>query len=110
MPVHFVPNPGFEHELLASPALAHDLLEPLVAEGAEGAKRHAPVRLGHLRDSVKGIVGIEHERYIGRILDTDFKAHWWEFGYRSHPHGHPYLRPAVAELLPGAPIEGGGGQ
>ena len=106
MAVSFVPNPAFEEQwrITEGVPLAHKAAEAVAA----AARRRAPYRLGHLRGKIGVSVGLEGTNVTGRVFDKDFKAHWHEFGTR-YMSAHPFLRPALAEALPGATIVGGSG-
>lgn len=106
--VRFVEDPTFEPELYVSP-VAKDVIDEATAAVADAARDYVPKRLGFLKAGIKTVFGFNEARYVGRVVSTDFKAGWYEFGYRSKPNGEPYLRPALALVLPGAPILGGGG-
>lgn len=100
--VKWIPDPAFEAALLRSQGL-RALLEELADEGAEIAESRAPVRLGFLQDAIKGIVAVSAERggrLIGRILSTDFKTIFWEFGTENHD-AQPFLRPAGEAVVGG---------
>lgn len=96
----FVPTPGLEAALLRSTELAN-ALEGMVDDAVREAVRLAPERLGFLKDSIEGEVGIVDGQLIGRVRALDFKAPWYEFGsVRTRPE--PFLRPGVEAAVPGA--------
>lgn len=103
--VRYVPDPTFEAELLASPEM-RTFMASLTDDVADEAERLAPRRLGHLAAGVEGDVELVAGVWVGRVWDDDFKAAWHEFGTRKM-HAHPYLRPALYRILPGATITGG---
>ena len=97
----FVPNPGFESEIIRDPSMAESLL-PLAEQAAAVAKGLAPVRLGHYRDSIEGVAGARDDGIVvGRVLSDDFKANWIEkgTGVPLPTKGLHVLRPAAESVL-----------
>jgi hypothetical protein len=76
----FRANPGFESEIIRDSSMVEALL-PLAEQAAAAARGLAPVRLGHYKRSIEGVAGQRDDGiYVGRVLATDFKAHWVEKG------------------------------
>ena len=76
----FVPNRGFESEIIRDPSMVETLL-PLAEQAAAAARGLAPVRLGYYKRSIEGVAGKRYDGiYVGRVLATDFKANWIEKG------------------------------
>jgi len=105
--VTFRMDPTLEAQVMASVWL-RELMERLTLEVSDAARRLAPRLLGFVIESIDYEVGREGAmgRLVGRVSAGDFKAAWHEFGTRNM-HPHPFLRPALAQVLPGATITGG---
>lgn len=89
----FIPNPGFAKEYARSDT-PDEMLQDLADRTAARARQDAPRRSGNYRDSIKGIVGPDETGvHVGRVLATDFKAHWIEAGT-----GQPLPTPAFHTL------------
>lgn len=76
----FVPNRGFAKDYETS-----DEGEPMLADLAERAagqaRNDAPERTGNYRASIEGITGFDEAGImVGRVVASDFKAHWIEAG------------------------------
>lgn len=93
----FVPNPGFALAALRSSAVKNKL-EALVEEGARRASELAPddpaTGSPDLHSSVVGEVILTGQGYLGRVIATDYKGMFYEFG-TSRNEPRPFLRPAL---------------
>ena len=90
---------GFPRRLLASDQL-DPLLEDLSGKVADHAQDTVRRRRNFLAESIEVEVGLDRDDIrTGRVNAHDFKAHWWEFGYRAYPGGDPYLRPAAEAIV-----------
>lgn len=104
-------DPGFEAQVLRS-SDTRELLRPLTEEARDRAERHAARRKGYLVEGITAEVVVESgdrgpgfsgAGYVGRVVSHDFKSVWLEYGTR-RTRAQPFLVPALAETLPGAPI------
>lgn len=76
----FIPNPSFADDYLRSDA-SLPMLQDLADEAAAVARTLAPVREGDYRDSIEGLSGFNDDGIAsGRLVATDWKAHWIEAG------------------------------
>lgn len=71
-----------------------DMLERVCADGAEQARRLAPVDTGDLQDSISHRVRKVRRGLVGRVFASDRAATFKELGTRYQP-AEPYLRPGV---------------
>lgn len=82
MPVSktFIANRSFKNEYPRSDE-PDEMLEQLAAATTAVARGAAPRRTGAYAESIFGVVGARGDGvHVGRVLATDFKAHWIEAG------------------------------
>lgn len=60
-------------------------LEDKVKAAAEIARGLAPVMTGAYRDSIQADQVLDGDKLVNRLIATDFKAHWVEFGTSRMP-------------------------
>ena len=97
----FVPNPGFETEIIRDPGLAESLL-PIAEEVAAVAVGIAPERLGYYKRDIEAVAGPRDDGIVvGRVNANDFKSHWVEFGTGAPrpTKAHHVLRRAAESIL-----------
>lgn len=99
----YVPNGDFGAEFVASEE-ALTMVGEIAAAARPIAEAGAPRRSGHLAGSVKAESGFLNGIATGRVVATDFKAAWKEFGTRRES-ADPFLRPAM-ESVTGSPVVG----
>lgn len=106
--ITFVPNLAFPALFQQSPdaAKAAQLSAELVATAAEPL---SPYRTGHLRGGIDTETELEEDGWHGRVVATDFKSAWHEFGTRKMP-AHPFLIPGLTSVFPDATISRSGRQ
>lgn len=92
----FVYNPTAE-ELLKHTAEMAAHLKYAAEKGADAAKAVAPVRTGDYRDSIEADSSASEGK--ARVLATDFKAQWIEFGTIHTPTFAPLRRGAESAGL-----------
>lgn len=102
--MRYLPDRDFARNYAASDE-ALELVDRLAREVAPVAEETARRRLGHMAESVEAVSGIVSGTATGRVLASDFKARWYEFGTRRQPPS-PFLRPAVESVL-GIPVVSG---
>lgn len=90
-PMGFIPNPAMQAELEGNPLMV-EAMKSRAEQGAEAAKNLAPVETGDYRDSIQADAGIEDGAAKGRVVATDFKAGWIEFGTVQHDAHAPIRR------------------
>lgn len=105
-PLAFIPNPAFEEELYHSEELVAWLM-PIVEEVAAAARTKAPFAKGGIERGITAEVEMVRGQWVGRVIATDWKSKWHEFGTKQMP-AHPFLLPGLIETLPGAKILRGG--
>jgi hypothetical protein len=98
----------FAARVLSSPGI-RDVLEPKAEKVAERARQLAPddpaTTSDDLRSSIRVVLMLRAGGWIARVVATDYKAHWKEFGSSREP-AKPYLRPAVEAEV--GPLNAGG--
>ncbi len=104
----YKPNAGFEAEWLASTD-ALDLVQSIADAAAPIAQDLAAQLTGNLADGILAEAAVLDGVATGRVVSTDFKGSWLEFGTRRADSGgraQPYLRPAM-EAATGVSLSGG---
>ena len=101
-PGAYIPNPDFETEWVRSQD-ALELVDGIARKAAPLAVELAPKREEFLANSIEAQAGLVDGVATGRVVASDFKAGWWEFGHEGRDH--PFLRPAV-EAVTGVPVQG----
>lgn len=104
----FKMDPTFAARVLHAPGV-RDVLEPRAEKVAERARQLAPddptTTHDDLRSSIGVVLMLRAGGWIARVIATDYKAHWKEFGSSREP-AKPYLRPAVEAEV--GPLNAGG--
>lgn len=94
MPANFIPNPAF---IKSREAAA--LLEGIGDDVIDAAEAKAPHLTGHLAGSFVGeLVDRGDGVFVWRVISTDFKAGFQEFGTVNMPGRH-YLAAAVMQRV-----------
>lgn len=75
----YIPNPTLEARIGASTQL-RVVLQRKADAVMNAAKSSSPVRTAHYINGFKAITFIEDRVWVGRVLNTDFKAWWIEMG------------------------------
>lgn len=92
----FIPNPHFVKQLVSQPEMVA-FVEVKAHEVEENIRSFAPIGESHeYIDSIRTVAGLRGGMAIGRVLSTDFKWHWIEFGT-----GEPGPTPAFAPFRKG---------
>jgi hypothetical protein len=92
-------DPHAESIILSSPAWAAKLVEitnaaaQAAVDAFEGAGPH-PYETGEYVGSIRGYVGFEDGKFVGRVIADDFKAWWIEVGTSDTPTFAPLQRGA----------------
>lgn len=94
--VTFIPDVGYEEEILEGPAL--DWLIDVLEQAKQLAQQYAPVDTGELQDSIDIDLELSGEELEGVLGATALHAPFQELGTVNHPP-HPFLRPAMLAVL-----------
>jgi hypothetical protein len=92
---NFIPNPDLERELHKFPDVVAST-DDVANEIAERARDLAPVESGAYRDGI--IVQKSSPKGVARVLATDQKSAWIEFGNGRSIHAQFVMRTAVESL------------
>lgn len=94
--ITFTPNPELEKELHKFPVVTTNTEEAARAI-AEAARSLAPVDTGAYRDGI--IVQSPSPKGVARVLATDQKSSWVEFGTGSAGHEGQYVLRSAVETV-----------
>jgi len=93
--ITFTPNPNLEKDLHTLPSIVASTDE--IAEAiAQRARDLAPVETGRYRDGI--IAQKASPKGVARVVATDQKSLWIEFGNRRGAHAQFVMRNAVESL------------
>ena len=84
-------NPLVERDIARSAELAV-VLKAGADQGARRAQEMAPVESGRYRDGIKSDIALVDGIWVARVVGTDFKSHWIEFGTAKGFPAHATLR------------------
>lgn len=92
----FIPDPGFEDELVRSNGVG-EVLQPLTAQTAARAKENTRYR--SIAAGIGAVVGPRPDGVmVGRVVGDDFKTGWAEFGTSRFPQERALGR-ALEEIV-----------